>query len=213
VSPAPIAAAHGDPPPEAAISAAVDALVTGEIVGLPTDTVYGLAADPFQPAAVDRIFAAKGRPRAVELPLLVAGADQLDRLAERVPDAALRVMARFWPGGLTVILPRRPDLTVELGENRATIGVRCPAHPVPLAVCARLGPIATTSANRHGEPPFGTAGEVAAAFAGAVRVVLDAGAGAGEPSTVVDFSGPAPRLLRAGALPWDLILAAVDSEP
>jgi L-threonylcarbamoyladenylate synthase len=110
------------------------------------------------------------------------------------------------------VLPRRSDLTVELGENRETIGVRCPAHPVPLAVCARLGPIATTSANRHGEAPFETADAVAAAFAGAVRVVLDAGAGGGEPATVVDFSGPAPRLLRAGAVPWEAILAAVDSK-
>jgi tRNA threonylcarbamoyl adenosine modification protein (Sua5/YciO/YrdC/YwlC family) len=116
-------------------------------------------------------------------------------------------MDRYWPGPLTLVLPRRPDLNADLGEDDATIGVRCPAHPVPLALCRAVGPLATTSANHHGEPPVTTAIELAAALPG-VELILDAGPCTGQPSTVVDCTGVEPRLLREGRLSWTEVMAA-----
>ncbi|MHB1535097.1 MAG: L-threonylcarbamoyladenylate synthase [Acidimicrobiales bacterium] len=198
--------ASGDPPPEQAIEAGAAALRRGDIVGLPTDTVYGLAADPWHTGASDRLFRIKGRPRSVELPVLVADVGQALALTHAVPEPAARLMARFWPGALTLVLPRAPEVDADLGEEDATIGIRCPRHPVPLAVCAAVGPIATTSANAHGEPPATTA---AAAVLAGVAVVLDAGTCDAQPSTVVDCTGQTPKLLRAGRVPWDAILAAI----
>jgi len=202
--------ARGDPPPAAAIAAAAAILRAGGIAGVPTDTVYGLAADPFRAGATDRLFKLKRRPRSFELPVLVADAGQAMTLATTVPATAELLMARFWPGALTVVLPRRHDLNADLGSDDETIGVRCPDHPVPLALCRAVGPIATTSANRHGEAPATTAAEVAGLGA-AVDVVLDGGPCTGEPSTVVDCTGAEPRLLREGSVRWaDLLAAAHD---
>jgi tRNA threonylcarbamoyl adenosine modification protein (Sua5/YciO/YrdC/YwlC family) len=203
----PIVPAAGDPPPAAAIAEAVLALGAGDIVGIPTDTVYGLAADPFHTGASDRLFAVKARPRTVELPVLVADAEQALDLTIAVPDAARRLMARYWPGALTLVLPRRPDLNADLGDDDATIGIRCPAHPVPIALCRELGPVATTSANRHGEPPVATASELAQVLGSSVKLILDAGICTGSPSTVVDCTGIEPRLLREGRVPWEDIQA------
>ena len=196
--------ARGATPPEGAIAAAVDALRQGDIIGIPTDTVYGLAADPWHSGASDRLFLVKGRPRNVELPVFVAGRDQAMDLAEALPDTAAALMAEFWPGALTIVVPRRADLAADLGEDDATIGLRCPAHPVPLELCRRFGPYATTSANRHGQPPVTDAAVLARDLPG-VELVLDAGACSGEPSTVVDATGEVPKLLRAGSIPWERI--------
>jgi L-threonylcarbamoyladenylate synthase len=201
-----VLAAGGDPPPAEAIAAAVDALRGGDIVGIPTDTVYGLAADPWHSGAADRLFLVKGRPRSVELPVLVADEEQALGLATAVPDCARRLMARFWPGALTIVLPRGQDVTADLGEEDETIGLRCPNHPVPLALCRALGPIATTSANRHGEDPVTTAAALAAGLSG-VALVLDAGRCDGAASTVVDSTGEVPKLLRAGSIGWELIVS------
>lgn len=190
------------------MAAALGALADGRIVGIPTDTVYGLAADPFRPGATERLFEAKRRSRDVDLPVLVASIDQAMSLTTAVPDVAAALMRRYWPGPLTLVLPRRPDLTADLGEDEATIGIRCPAHPVPLALCAKGGPIATTSANLHGEPTSQTAEEVVAVFGDAVAVVLDGGRRAGSPSTVVDCTGTEPRLLREGRVAWSEVQAA-----
>ena len=203
--------AHGDPPPRSAIDAAVRALGVGDIVGIPTDTVYGLAADPFRSGATDRLFTVKRRPRTVEMPVLVADEAQALSMAVAVPASARRLMARYWPGALTLVLPRRPDLNADLGQDDATVGVRCPDHPVPLALCRDVGPLATTSANRHGEPSLTTARDVATAFGSAVQLVLDAGTCAGAPSTVVDCTGEAPRLLREGRLSWAEVAAVADA--
>jgi tRNA threonylcarbamoyl adenosine modification protein (Sua5/YciO/YrdC/YwlC family) len=199
--------ATGDPPPDVAIEAAVAVLRSGGIVGVPTDTVYGLAADPFRAGATDRLFQIKRRPRTFELPVLVADVEQALTLATNVPDVAARLMARWWPGALTIVLPRRPDLNADLGSDDATIGVRCPRHPVPLALCRAVGPIATTSANRHGEAPATRAEDLAAALGSWVEVVLDGGACAGDPSTVVDCTGAEPRLLREGRILWSEVQA------
>jgi L-threonylcarbamoyladenylate synthase len=211
VAPMAIVSARGDPAPAAAIAAAVRALAAGDIVGIPTDTVYGLAADAFHSGASDRLFAVKRRPRTVELPVLVADVAQALSLTIAVPASARRLMDRFWPGALTLVLPRRPDLNADLGDDDATIGMRCPAHPVPLALCAEVGPLATTSANRHGEPPATTAAALEAALGPGVELILDAGPCSGMASTVVDCTGVEPRMLREGGLSWDEILAvAVD---
>ena len=199
--------ARVDPLPVPALEAAARALASGQIVALPTDTVYGLAADPFRTGATDRIFAVKRRPREVDLPLLVADEEQALSLATGVPGVARRLMEGFWPGALTIVLPRRPDLTADLGTDEATVGVRCPAHPAPIAVCRAVGPLATTSANIHGREPLITASEVSATFGDAVALVLDGGTCAGAPSTVVDCTGQEPKLLRQGRVPWSDVLA------
>jgi L-threonylcarbamoyladenylate synthase len=202
-----VVVALGDPPPESAITAAAEALKGGDIVGVPTDTVYGLAADPWHSGAADRLFLVKGRPRSVELPLLVADEAQALELATAVPEAARRLMSRFWPGALTLVLPRAVSVTADLGDEDETIGLRCPDHPVPRALCRAVGPVATTSANRHGEQPATTADELARRLPGVV-LVLDGGPCAHPPSTVVDCTGEIPKLLRDGALSWGQVEAA-----
>lgn len=203
--------AHGDPPPAPAIQAAAAALREGDIIGVPTDTVYGLAADPWHSGASDRLFLVKGRPRNVELPVLVGGVDQALELTTAVTASARRLMEAFWPGPLTLVLPRRSDLDADLGEEDETIGLRCPDHPVPRALCREFGPYATTSANRHGEAPLTEAGELVRRLVG-VRLVLDAGVCDGESSTVVDAIGDVPKLLRAGRLGWEDILKAAGAK-
>jgi tRNA threonylcarbamoyl adenosine modification protein (Sua5/YciO/YrdC/YwlC family) len=143
----------------------------------------------------------------VELPVLVSSEDQALSLTIAVPAAARRLMARYWPGALTVVLPRRPDLNADLGDDDATIGLRCPAHPAPRVLCEMVGPLATTSANRHGEPPATTASELAELLGAGVALILDAGVCAGAPSTVVDCTGEEPRLLREGRVPWEELAA------
>jgi tRNA threonylcarbamoyl adenosine modification protein (Sua5/YciO/YrdC/YwlC family) len=191
------------------IDAAVKALTAGQVVAIPTDTVYGLAADAFHTGAADRLFAVKRRPRDVDLPVLVASKEQALTLATGVPEVARRLMARYWPGALTLVLPRNPEVVADLGDDEATIGLRAPDHDVPLELCRRVGPIATTSANLHGQPTATTAEEVRALFGAAVPVVIDGGTCAGGPSTVVDCTGEQPKLLREGRIPWDEIQRAV----
>ena len=185
------------------------ALRAGEVIGIPTDTVYGLAVDPFHAGGTDRLFAAKRRPRDVELPVLVAGPSQARSLAQPVPDVAHRLMERFWPGALTLVLPRMrvPGRTLDLGDNVVTVGVRCPDHDLVRDLCRRVGPLATTSANLHGQPTAQTAADVEAQLGDAVALVLDGGTCAGAPSTVVDCTGPEPTLLREGRIPWTEITA------
>lgn len=197
-----IVPAMGDVPPATVVLQAVRVLAQGMPIGIPTDTVYGLAVDPFRAGATDRIFAAKRRPRDVSLPLLVSGVEQALSVSTAVPARALELMARYWPGPLTIVIPARPGLGADLGDDDVTVGVRAPDHPVPLALCAAIGPLATTSANRHGEPPMTTAAEVDASFGDALGVVLDGGACAGSPSTVVDCTGEELKLLREGRIPW-----------
>jgi L-threonylcarbamoyladenylate synthase len=192
----------------ASVRRAAAALADGAVVAVPTDTVYGLAVDPAQPEAVARLFALKGRPDDVPLPVLVAGPEQVAMVAGALGPAAEALAARFWPGPLTLVVPRRPGFTVDLGgppAARQTVGVRRPDHPVVVALCELLGPLAVTSANLHGAPPATTAAGVVEVFAGSdqPRVVLDGGRCAGTPSTVVECRGPASRCLREGALAWE----------
>lgn len=203
-----VPAAGSDEVVRAAVARAVEALEAGLVVALPTDTVYGVAVDPSRPGATDRLFEAKGRPRSVVLPVLVAGVDDARRLAV-VDDRAARLMAAFWPGGLTIVLARREGVDFDLGDEGSTIGLRAPADPVAGAVCAAAGPIATTSANLHGQPTPPDAPGVAAQLGAGVAVVLDGGPRGGSASTVVDCTGEEVRVLREGAIGWPAIEAAL----
>ena len=201
---------RGDPPAREAVSRAAAALAAGGVVALPTDTVYGIAALPGLPGATDRLFVLKGRAADVPLAVLCASADQALALADpaALTDEVRRIAERLWPGPLTLVLPRRPGLDYALGEPPTTVGVRCPDHAVVRALAAEVGPLATTSANRHGEPTPPTAAEVAATFGTRLALVLDGGPLPGTPSTVVDATGPDWRVLRAGELPLAAITAA-----
>ncbi len=194
-------------PDGVAVREAAAALDLGAVVGIPTDTVYGLAVNPFEPGATARIFAAKDRPRAATIAVLVAGQAQVDDLCAAVPAAARRLMARWWPGPLTIVLDRKPGLEVDLGEDTASVGLRCADHPVPLALTGLVGPIATTSANPHGAPPLTSARALADTLP-SVTLVVDAGRCDGAPSTVVDCRGGALRLLRAGPIAWESLEAS-----
>ena len=206
----PLVSALGDPPPEPALLEAAAALRRGEVVGVPTDTVYGIAAVAADAPAVARLFAVKRRPEGTPIAVLVADASQAhDLAADPIPPAAVALMDRFWPGGLTIVLRRRPDLALWLGDDRGTIGVRCPAHPIPRRLAAAVGPLATTSANRHGEPTLGDAASVDDTFGDEVALVLDGGPGGEVPSTVVDCTTDDVRVLREGAITADDIAAAL----
>ena len=197
----------------AARAEAVALLRAGEIVAIPTDTVYGIAADLALPDAIERLFAAKRRPPEKAVALLLADADQAGMLGVLGP--AARVLAeRFWPGGLTLVLPRRADarLPAILVAGAATVGVRVPDHAAPRALAAALGPLPTTSANLSGEAEARDAGEIAARLGGAIALVLDGGPARGGPSsTVVDCSGGSPIVRRAGAIAPAIIAAALDA--
>jgi len=182
---------------------AVTALKAGWVVAIPTDTVYGLAVDPRCEGATDLLFALKHRPTALELPVLVADVTQAEALGgpEGLPPLARRLADRFWPGSLTIVVERHPDLSWNLGGDGRTIGLRCPAHPAARRLCERVGPLATTSANRHGQPPITTTRALVEEFGHDVTVV-DGGICDGTPSTVVDVTGDTPRCLRDGSVSW-----------
>jgi len=182
----------------AARERAAQALRRGELVVLPTDTVYGLAAWPWNAAAIARIYAAKGRPDAKAIPVLVGEIGHLARVTASLPSCAERLAAHFWPGALTLVVPKHPALPSVLSPY-PTVGVRMPAHADALALLRLTGPLAVTSANRSGVAPARTAAEAVAQLGDAVAVVLDAGnAPGGLPSTVVDCTATPPRVLRSG---------------
>src|SRR5215218_3473852 len=190
------------------------AIGRGELVVLPTDTVYGVAADAFSPAAVQRLLDAKGRDRTAPPPVLVPGIPTLDALAETVPDEVRELVARFWPGGLTIVLRARPTLDWDLGETRGTVAVRMPSHRIALELLSETGPLAVSSANLTGQPPAQTAQEAQRMLGDSVQVYLDDGpAGSDYPpgdrdpaSTIVDAtrftrgSGKL-RIVRHGVIP------------
>ena len=181
----------------AGLKAAAAALAAGEVVAIPTDTVYGLAVDPTVPGATGRLFDLKGRPRRVPIAVLVADLAQAEGIAaEAVPDLA----GRHWPGALTVVVRRRPEWPADLGDEGGTVGLRCPDHAWTRALCRRVGPLATTSANLHTRPSLLDAAAVAACFLEGIAVVLDGGVCDGEPSTVVDCTAVPPAVLRQGAV-------------
>ena len=185
---------------------AVAALQRGDLVVLPTDTVYGVAADAFSPPAVERLLAAKGRGRDMPVPVLVGDARGLHGLAADVTEQMQAVVEAHWPGPLTIIVPAASSLAWDLGETRGTVAVRMPQHPVALDVLSSTGPLAVSSANRTGHPPPATADEAERQLGAAVAVYLEAGSsGDAVASTIVDLTGERPVVRRAGALPVEVL--------
>ena len=178
------------------------AIGKGELVVVPTDTVYGIAADAFDAQAVQRLLDAKGRTRQAPPPVLIPGIDTLDALADEVPDEVRTLVAAFWPGGLTVILPARGSLAWDLGETGGTVALRMPSNTVALELLSETGPLAVSSANLSGKPAAMTAAGAEEMLGDSVSVYLDAGesgadyaeAAPGVASTIVDATG----LLRDG---------------
>lgn len=196
---------------DAGLTAAEAAARAGSLVVLPTDTVYGIGADAFNAAAVAALLAAKGRGRDMPVPVLVGSWSTVDGLALEVSDAARRLVEAFWPGALSLVIRQAPSLAWDLGDTNGTVMVRMPMHPVALDLLRNVGPMAVSSANRSGQPPATTAADAKAQLGMDVAVYLDGGAApVGIPSTIVDLSGPVPRVLREGAVTLDKIRKVVD---
>ncbi|MDN5796162.1 MAG: threonylcarbamoyl-AMP synthase [Intrasporangium sp.] len=183
------------------IAAAVAALHRGQVVVLPTDTVYGIGCDAFDPGAVESVLTAKGRGRDMPPPVLIPTSRTALGLATSVPDYATTLMERFWPGPLTIVLRAHPSLHWDLGDTNGTVALRVPDHPVALELLGQVGPMAVTSANTTGVPPARTAAQARDMLGESVAVYLDAGpVGQADPSTIVDCTGAHPLTLRLGAL-------------
>jgi tRNA threonylcarbamoyl adenosine modification protein (Sua5/YciO/YrdC/YwlC family) len=187
------------------------AIRRGELVVLPTDTVYGIAADAFNPSAVNLLLATKGRGRDMPVPVLVASRQMADAVVESMSDEARALAEAFWPGALTLVVRHTSHLAWDLGETRGTVAVRVPDHPLALSLIEQTGPLAVSSANRSGSPPPVTAMAARLQLGAAVAVYLDAGPAPDTalPSSIVDVTGEQPRLLRAGALDTDRLRGVV----
>lgn len=188
-------------------------LQDGGVVAVPTDTLYGLAADALNAEAIERVFAIKERPEGLALPVLLSDPAQLGDVAEDVPDQVRVVAERFWPGAMTLIVKRNGSLPPRLTAGNPTVAVRVPDHPVPRELARRLGrPLTGTSANISGADDPRTLAELRRQVGERVDFLVTAGpAPAGTASTIVDLSGDAPRLIREGAIPFQQIEALLGS--
>ena len=183
------------------IHQAIDTLKQGGIVAFPTDTVYGLGANAFDEGAILRVYQAKGRPRRLAIPLLLADVSQITSVARDVPEIAWQLAERFLPGGLTLILYKSPSVSTLITGESEKIAVRVPAHPIPIALIEGLGvPITGTSANITGNPSPLTAQEVYNQMGERVDLVIDGICPGGVASTVLDITGESPMILREGAI-------------
>lgn len=189
---------------DSGIEAAADAVKQGDLVVMPTDTLYGIGADAFKSWAVEALLRAKGRGRDMPPPVLVGSRQALDGLVLTLPTAARDLVAAFWPGALTVIVEHAPSLAWDLGDTGGTVAVRMPMHPVALELLREIGPMAVSSANRTGQPAATTAAAAREQLEYAVSVYLEVGPLPDiQPSTIVDCTGDVPQVLRAGAIPLD----------
>jgi tRNA threonylcarbamoyl adenosine modification protein (Sua5/YciO/YrdC/YwlC family) len=192
------------------IASAVSAVKGGALVVLPTDTVYGIGADAFDAVAVAALLTAKGRGRDMPVPVLVGSWHTIDGLAFAVPDSARELIRAFWPGALSIVVQQAPSLQWDLGEGRGTVMVRMPLHPVAIEVLREVGPMAVSSANISGRPPAITANDAREQLGDRVEVYLDAGPSQQQSaSTIVDLTGPAPRILRKGPVSADALAAVL----
>ena len=196
---------------EAAVSAATLAVQQGDLVVIPTDTVYGIGADAFDAEAVAALLDAKGRGREMPPPVLVSATTTVDALATDLPGYARALIEEFWPGPLTLVCRQQPSLQWDLGETRGTVAVRMPDHEVALAVLECTGPLAVSSANRTGMPAALDADAAEDMLGEEVAVIVDAGrAPGGEASTIIDVTGDRGRVLRRGALGLEVLNAVLD---
>ena len=198
-------------PEERVMQTAVEVLRQGGIVAYPTETVYGLAADPRSDSAVERLFAVKARDPSSPIALIAADTTQAERAGQFGP-VERRLAAALWPGALTIVVPASSELSSRLSAGIGTVGVRVSGHAVARALARFFGScITATSANRSGEPPAITAGDVEAALIDRIDVVIDGGPAPGGPSsTIVEIIDGLPRLHRAGAVAWDRVLESLE---
>ena len=190
-----------------AIKLARRLLREGEVVAFPTDTVYGVGANAFERIAVRQIFAVKKRPLDKALPVFIYQVDDLNLVARHVPNRAWLLLQELWPGALTVVLPKNPNLPDDVTAGQNTVAVRVPDHPLCLDLVTRVGrPLAVTSANLSGLPTPTTAQAVAEQLGQALPLILDGGPSPTlQPSTIIDLSVDPPRLLREGSLSLDAL--------
>jgi L-threonylcarbamoyladenylate synthase len=195
---------------EEELAPAVAALEAGAVIAVPTDTVYGLAAR-LSPAGAESLFALKGRPAELALPVIVGSIEGARAVASAWPAEAEALALRFWPGALTLVVPAPRAIASLVGGTRDSVGLRWPGHPVLNALCAALGPLAVTSANRHGAPPATSVDELVASFAAppAPALAVDGGYCGGTASTVVDCTVHPARCLREGGVSWDDVQAVL----
>jgi L-threonylcarbamoyladenylate synthase len=190
-----------------ALAQAVAVLRSGGLVAFPTDTVYGVGAHAYVPAAVTRLYTAKVRPEGKAIPLLLGDAADIERVSRDLPPLTQRLTDAFWPGGLTLVVPRNPELPDIVTAGGPTVAVRLPDHPVPRALARALGaPLAATSANLSGQAEASSAADVLAQLDGRIDLLLDGGRClGGVPSTVLDLTVRPPAILRQGALDPELL--------
>jgi len=198
---------------EAGIASAVSALKGGQLVVMPTDTVYGLGADAFAGHAVAALLAAKGRGRDMPVPVLVGSWHTIDGLVYSVPQSARELIRAFWPGALSLVVRQAPSLQWDLGDANGTVMLRMPLHPVAIELLREVGPLAVSSANISGRPPAVTAGQAREQLAGLVQVYLDGGPAEQQAaSTIVDLTGSHPRILRQGPVSAEAIAGVLGVE-
>jgi L-threonylcarbamoyladenylate synthase len=184
-----------------AIASAAHCVASGQLVVLPTDTVYGLGADAFDASAVADLLRAKGRGRDMPVPVLVGSWTTIEGLASTVADRTWKLIEAFWPGALTLVVEHAPSLTWDLGDARGTVAIRMPLHPVAIELLEVTGPMAVSSANISGQPPAVTADQARDQLGDSVAVYLDGGTAPAQlASTIVDVTGEVPLILRAGAV-------------
>jgi len=194
-----------------ALAKAAGVLARGGVVAYPTDTLYGLAVDPRKPAAVEALYRIKGREPGEPIALIAASSAQVEARVGRLSDLERRLARQFWPGPLTLVIAAAPSLAQVLHSLNGRVAVRVPAHAVAAGLAALIDhPVTSTSANRSGQPAPAVADDIGRWLMDAIDLVLDGGpAPGGPPSTVVDTSGPAPVLVRAGAVPWERVLESL----
>lgn len=192
------------------LSEALKILHASGLVAFPTDTVYGLGALALEPQSIEQLYQVKGREAAKAIPILLGSPGELEKVAVEIPEDARRLAERFWPGPLTIVVPRHPGLPENLSPL-PTIGVRMPDHPAALTLLRQAGPLAVTSANLSGQPSASTAQEVLAQLAGRIPLILDGGrTPGGVPSTVVDCTTSDLVILRQGPISLEELLSAID---
>jgi tRNA threonylcarbamoyl adenosine modification protein (Sua5/YciO/YrdC/YwlC family) len=195
---------------EEGLEEAAGAVRRGELVVLPTDTVYGVGADAFSPGAIDALLAAKGRDRSMPVPVLVSSPAMLDALVDEMPEPGKALTERFWPGALTLVVRHTSHLVWDLGDSKGTVAVRMPDSEIAQDLISRTGPLAVSSANRSGHPAATEMMDARLQLGAAVSVYLDGGRSKEAiASSIVDITGASPRLLRTGALSADTLREVV----
>jgi L-threonylcarbamoyladenylate synthase len=196
------------------IATAAGAVKSGRLVVLPTDTVYGIGADAFDSAAVAALLSAKGRGRDMPVPVLVGSWHTIDGLALTVPQASRDLIRAFWPGALSLVVRQAPSLQWDLGDSRGTVMLRMPLHAVAIELLRQVGPMAVSSANVSGRPPAADVADARGQLGDLVEVYLDAGPSAQQAaSTILDLTGPVPRILRSGPISAERIAEVLGLDP